>query len=81
MTQDIEGAHRHSIHHRGEIEASTLCGCFYCCAIFPPAQITKWADDDDTALCPDCAIDSVIGDRSGYPITHTFLEAMKRHWF
>jgi acetone carboxylase gamma subunit len=34
-----------------------------------------------TALCPYCGIDSVIGDKSGFPITKEFLEKMYQHWF
>ena len=34
-----------------------------------------------SALCPRCGIDSVIGADSGYPITVEFLTRMKEHWF
>jgi hypothetical protein len=73
-------AHRHSSNHRAELESSSSCGCFYCCAIYPPSTITRWIGGQ-TAMCPRCNIDSVIGDRSGYPITVEFLTAMQRHWF
>jgi hypothetical protein len=63
-----------------------LCGCFYCRAIHPPSEITEWVDEDpagggQTALCPRCGIDSVIGDSSGFPVTLEFLEEMHRCWF
>jgi hypothetical protein len=78
-------AHRHSIHHRQEILASQQCGCFYCGAIFAPNQIQQWTDTfegiGNTALCPHCGIDSVIGSESGYPITPPFLAQMQQHWF
>lgn len=86
-------AHRHSSKHRDEIEASSLCGCFYCLSIFAASEITEWVDwpadvPEDlelslgiTALCPKCGIDSVIGDKSGFPVTTDFLAAMERHWF
>lgn len=73
-------AHRHSSNHRAELDSSTSCGCFHCLAIYPPAAITRWIGAQ-TAMCPRCGIDSVIGDRSGYPITVDFLTAMQRHWF
>lgn len=78
---DYIRAHRHSIRHRAELMASELCGCFYCCAIFPPDQIQIWIDDGQTALCPHCPVDSVIGSASSYPITVEFLARMKKHWF
>jgi hypothetical protein len=82
---DIQKAHGHSSDHRAEIAASTTCGCFYCCSIFPPEGIEEWVDEVDgigqTALCPRCGIDSVIGDRGGFPISAEFLNRMKAHWF
>lgn len=74
-------AHRHSIYHREELERSAICGCFYCLHIFPPTEIEEWTDDDDTALCPNCSIDSVIGDASGYEISREFLKKMMDYWF
>ena len=84
--ENVRSAHRHCSGHRDEILASDTCGCFYCAAIFPPSRITDWCDEDDqhvgqTALCPECGIDSVIGDRSGFPITTGFLSEMKYYWF
>lgn len=89
--EDIVTAHKASIYHRDQILGSDLCGCFHCCAIFQPSKITEWTDYQApevgadkiglTALCPECAIDSVIGSESGYPITEEFLTAMSRHWF
>jgi hypothetical protein len=78
-------AHQHSSAHREEIMASEHCGCFYCLSIFSPGEIAEWVDEADnvgtTAICPRCEIDSVIGSRSGYPITREFLSAMHKHWF
>ena len=28
---------------------------------FPSVKITEWWDDDNTAVCPYCGIDSIIG--------------------
>jgi hypothetical protein len=75
-------AHKHSAKHRVEMEASDKCGCFYCLSIFSPSEILDWLKEGDgTALCPRCGIDSVIGSRSGYPITDFFLREMNRYWF
>ena len=85
MTPDVVRAHRHSIRHRDEILASTVCGCFHCCGTFPPSEIAEWTDAwegvGQTALCPQCGVDSVIGFESGYPVTRAFLKQMHDHWF
>ena len=77
----IKEAHKHSSLHRNELRDSELCGCFYCTDIFDYKNIQDWVDGNDTALCPTCGIDSVIGSASGYPANKEFLEAMKKHWF
>lgn len=84
--EDIRKAHEHSSRHRAEVMGSVQCGCFYCCARFTPSEILKWIDKDDsgdgqTALCPKCGIDSVIGDKSSYDLSKEFLRKMHTHWF
>src|SRR5262249_36707025 len=79
-------AHKKSIRNRAEIERSKECGCFYCRKIFVPDQIVEWVDTDhphaqQTALCPLCGIDSVIGSASGLEITARFLREMHTVWF
>jgi hypothetical protein len=79
-------AHKHSSRHRQEILESEQCGCFYCLTVFSPSEIKEWIDTDEhrvgqTALCPKCGIDAVIGSKSSYPITKEFLQVMEEHWF
>lgn len=78
---DIIEAHKHSANHKRELLRSKICGCFFCLKIFSPTEITDWIDDDDTALCPACSIDAIIGESSGFPITTEFLQRMRDQWF
>jgi len=78
--RDIIKAHDSASYHRVELEVSTVCGCFYCLRMFPPSEILEWIDGQQTAICPFCGIDSVLGDAS-LPITEEFLKAMEQHWF
>ena len=77
----LEEAHKRSIRNRPLVEASDLCGCFYCLRTYSPALIKEWVRVEETALCPYCGIDSVIGSKAGYPLTAPFLVAMRRRWF
>lgn len=82
----VQEAHTHSANHREEVLSSTRCGCFYCLAMFPPSDIVEWIDEDErgigqTAMCPRCGIDSVIGDASGHEIAREWLSTMKYYWF
>jgi len=80
--EDVREAHKHAVKHRKEIEASGLCGCFYCISVFKPGEISDWVDEGEgTAMCPECGIDAVIGSASGFPITQEFLEKMYKYWF
>jgi hypothetical protein len=82
FTVGLEAAHAHSTENKAEIGRSDLCGCFHCRKTFFPAQIEEWTDDGQTALCPRCGIDSVIGAASGLPVHRPrFLSEMKRRWF
>lgn len=78
---DLGLAHKHCIRHRAEVEASEICSCFYCLSTFPPTEIVEWIDDGQTALCPRCPVDAVLGSASGLPITREFLERMHERWF
>lgn len=90
---DLLAAHRHTSKNRAEIEASRICGCYHCVQTFLPDEIVAWTglemtdlahpdtSDGDTALCPRCGNDSVIGDKSGYDIGLPFLGRMHEAWF
>jgi hypothetical protein len=86
-------AHRHTTNNRAELEASRLCGCCSCTAIFPTEEIVAWTGLDmsnfenpdaasaETALCPRCGSEALLGDTCGYPITPDFLNRMNQSWF
>lgn len=84
----LKAAHDRSSRHRAEVLTSVICGCFYCRSTFEPGDIGEWVDAVDdgdglgqTALCPHCGVDSVLGSQSGYPITPEFLATMHQYWF
>jgi hypothetical protein len=74
-------AHHACFRHRAQLMASESCGYFYCLETFAPDAIEEWVDDGQTALCPCCGIDSVIGSASGYPVDRDFLSTMQQRWF
>ncbi|MBS1994318.1 MAG: hypothetical protein JSS83_27590 [Cyanobacteria bacterium SZAS LIN-3] len=80
-TPDVERAHKLSLYNRNQIQSNKSCGCFYCQAIFKPDEINEWIDQELTAICPRCGIDSVLASDSGYPINSEFLNSMKKRWF
>ena len=79
--ENLVAAHKHSANHKAKLEQDDVCGCFHCCKVFSPKEIIDWYDDEGTAVCPYCYIDSVIGKSSGYEITEEFLIAMEDYFF
>jgi hypothetical protein len=71
----LRAAHKHSIFHREEILESIQCSCFYCFSVFLPSVC-------QTAICPICGVDSVLGEKSSFPITDdAFLREINQFWF
>lgn len=77
---ELNNAHRHSYHNRKEIEQSFLCGCFSCNRTFPSSEVEDYIDEGETALCPYCGVDTVIGEASGIQLSKEFLHNMHERW-
>lgn len=79
----LKQAHKACFCNKHAIRESQECGCFYCERVFDASELKEWVKDraDDTALCPYCGIDAVIGDASGYELSPDFLNAMYHYWF
>lgn len=82
---DYVKAHIYCANNKNALSKDSKCGCFHCIKIFDPKEITSWccirSDDNDTAICPYCGIDSIISESSNFPITKEFLEKMNKYWF
>ena len=60
MSDDIKNAPMQAMKNRKSLQGSDLCGCYHCIKTFKPDSITKWTDQNQTALCPFCEVDSVV---------------------
>jgi len=69
--------------NRAEIEKSKKCGCASCMEIFDASEVEEYIHDEkgDTAVCPYCFTDAVIGDGCGCQITTILLEELNKKWF
>ncbi|MPM70559.1 hypothetical protein SDC9_117514 [bioreactor metagenome] len=77
----IQEASKHSIYNKKKVEKSSICGCYHCLNIFKPEEINSWMDEGRTAKCPQCDMDSVLGDLSGYEINYQTLQVLNEYWF
>jgi hypothetical protein len=72
--------HRHTRANRVELEASEACGCIACERIYFPSEIVQWVDGE-TAVCPHCGADAVVGSASRIPIIPGVLRRAHERWF
>ena len=80
---NLDEVAKHSLRNKAELMKSNKCGCYYCLTIFSPTELGEddWIPGENTALCPHCMVDAVIGDASGYAITKELLEKLKKRSF
>lgn len=81
--QYLKRAHKASFKNKESVLRSKLCGCFSCLKTFAPDEVAfrKEMVGHETAWCPYCDIDAVLGDATGFPITSEFFDEMKKEWF
>ena len=75
-TARYTAALQHAANHRVELDGSAQCGCFFCFRKFSPTEIRIWIDKNQTALCPGCGIDAVLGTASGFVLDDRFLRKL-----
>ncbi len=90
---ELLAAYRYTTNNYAQIEKSKRCGCCNCVQIFKPDAIVGWTgltvqnmDDpkaiaEQTAMCPHCGSEAVIGDGCGFLITPDFLARMNEAWY
>jgi hypothetical protein len=93
MSNPLLAAYRYTTNNWTMIQESRVCGCCNCMRTFPPDEIVGWTGLDfsqvddpvavakQTAMCPHCGSEAVLGDKSGYPIDASFLGRMNEAWF
>lgn len=70
-----------SMKNKALLGISSKAGCYSCCKVFLANEIKEYTDDGETALCPYCSVDAVVGDASGYLVTEDNLRIASKYWF
>ena len=65
------------MNNRAALGQTLSAGCYHCARVFVASRIVKWTDNEQTALCPFCGIDSVLPSA----VSHDFLRRARAHWF
>jgi hypothetical protein len=77
----FQAAARRASLHRAELEAAGTCACYFCFKKFATGTIKTWVDGNQTALCPHCGLDAVLGGGDGLRIDDRFLRRLHQHYF
>lgn len=67
--------------NKNSLSFCTKVGCFHCMKIYEKQEIKEYTDNNETAICPYCQVDSVIGDSLGFPLNQQILERANKFWF
>ena len=63
------------------IKQSSSVGCYHCCKIFDPKEVTEYTDNNETGICPHCLADCLVGDKCGFVLDENILIKAKKCWF
>lgn len=74
--QELIDLHSHSFKNKETLRQKSVAGCFCCCKVFPTSAIKEYTDEGDTAICPNCGIDSVLDE-----VGENLLFQMNQRWF
>jgi hypothetical protein len=77
----LEAIHKKCTNNKCIIKNEAVCGCFYCQKIFGGDEITKYIDQDKTALCPHCRVDAVLVSNDCITVDKALLKAMHAKYF
>ncbi len=77
----LKRLHTYSTHNKELVASSERCYCFYCKNTFESSEIKAFADDGQTAVCPNCLTDSIIPDSVDETIDENTLSMMQEYWF
>ena len=79
---ELEEIHNSCYKNKSQIKLKNQrCGCFYCKKIFIIEDIDEWTDSKQTAMCPNCDIDSVIIETESLKISESLLKQMHNRFF
>lgn len=72
--------------NRKEIEASSHCVCLYCQEVYRATEVKDYIIDSsldfkETALCPRCGANTVLGDVTGIPFYEELIAKLHCHYF
>lgn len=75
----LKQVHEHSFKNKEEILRSCKCLCFHCFRTYNSNDVEMFIPENDgneTALCPLCITDTLIGDASGFELSDQLIDEL-----
>lgn len=79
----LETLIEHSTNNDLEILQSHKCSCLFCRHTIDAREVQDWVSDENgvSAICPECGMDTLIGDASGLTFTKEELREINMKYF
>lgn len=77
----VKRLHAYSSNNKDLIENSEYCYCFSCKKKIESKEIVRYLENENTALCPYCGMDSIIPDCVDDFIDDKIIDLMHNYWF
>lgn len=79
----LEELHERAHDNEIEILGSKTCSCFFCRQTYDARKVNDWVNGQNgmTAICPECGMDAVIGDKGGEPLSKETLKALNLAYY
>ena len=72
--------HRSSFRNRCRLQAAGRIACFGCLGEFEAKQVREYVDAGETALCPDCGLDTLIAVHGADAADTALLRALNERY-
>jgi len=81
--EELDKIKSHCINNGLEILHSERCACLFCRHVYGARTVSDWDDTSGTisAICPECGMPYVIGDKSGYDFDAATLRDINKALF
>ncbi|MCQ2798360.1 MAG: sel1 repeat family protein [Bacilli bacterium] len=79
----FEEIFKHANNNELDILSSNMCSCVFCRHTYSAREVKDWISTDGgtNALCPNCGIDAVIGDSTGFTFDKASLKEINLYFY
>lgn len=75
--------YKHTKNNEIDILNSKKCSCLFCRQTYDARRVSDWSNENNkiSAVCPECGMNAVVGDASGFSLDHDTLKQLNLTYF